>query len=133
MSCDTVGESFPSKYQQIRWIVSLQLISPVPSEDVVESEFSVGSVHLSGQNVMENTDSNRLKMKEKRQSSDRSCDARLATLPLPLSGCRRVRRVKSDHPGRLMLISRSAAMRSSSGGCVLKSELQTDPPPNMGF
>ena len=65
MSCDTVGESFPSKYQQIKWIVSLQLISPVPSEDAVESKFVVGSVHFSGQSVMENTYSNCLKMKEK--------------------------------------------------------------------
>ncbi len=28
MSRDTAEESFPSKYQQIKWIVSLQLISP---------------------------------------------------------------------------------------------------------
>ena len=66
MSCDTDGESFPSKYQQIRWIVSLQLISPVPSEDELKFEFFPGSMHFPGQNVMENPDYNCLKMKEKR-------------------------------------------------------------------
>ena len=31
-----------------------------------------------------------------------------------------------------MVVSRSAAMRSASGGCVLKSE-ESVPPPNMGL
>jgi len=31
MSFDTEGDSFPSKYQQIRWIVSLQLMTNAPS------------------------------------------------------------------------------------------------------
>ena len=65
MSCDTVGESFPSKYQQIKWIVSRQLISPVPQIDVVKLEFLQGSVHLAGQNTMKDAYSNSLKMKEK--------------------------------------------------------------------
>src|SRR5215471_11568369 len=32
MSLETEGASFPSKYQQIKWIVSRQLISPVPQK-----------------------------------------------------------------------------------------------------
>ena len=32
MSLETEGASFPSKYQQIRWIVSRQLIEPTLSE-----------------------------------------------------------------------------------------------------
>jgi hypothetical protein len=31
MSFDTEGDSFPSKYQQIKWIVSLQLMTNAPS------------------------------------------------------------------------------------------------------
>jgi hypothetical protein len=34
MSCDTAGESFPSKYQQIKWIVSLQFILTALSESL---------------------------------------------------------------------------------------------------
>jgi hypothetical protein len=70
MSCDTVGESFPSKYQQIKWIVSLQLISSVPQKDVVELESLQGSVHLAGQNTMKNAYSNSLKMKDKFRKLD---------------------------------------------------------------
>ena len=65
MSCDTVGESFPSKYQQIKWIVSLQLISPVPQKDAVDFRFFLEIVHLVGQNRLKKAYSNSLKMKEK--------------------------------------------------------------------
>jgi hypothetical protein len=70
MSCDTVGESFPSKYQQIKWIVSLQLISSVPQKDVVDPKFLQGCVHLAGQNTMEDAYSNSLKAKDKFRSLD---------------------------------------------------------------
>src|SRR5262245_31117565 len=41
----------------------------------------------------------------------------------------------SAQPCRVMVIWRSAAIRSSSGGCVLKSEANTEPtpPPNSGL
>src|ERR1700757_1442675 len=112
MSCDTDGESFPSKYQQIRWIVSLQLISPVPSEDELRFEFWPGSVHFPGQNVMENADHNCLKMKEKSRSLKSRERSPRPTLPLSWL------RGSAGHPGLAMVISRSAAMRCSSGGCV---------------
>ena len=70
MSCDTVGESFPSKYQQIKWIVSLQLISSVPQKDVVEPQFLQAYVHLAGQNTMKDAYSNPLKMKDKFRELD---------------------------------------------------------------
>jgi hypothetical protein len=70
MSCDTVGESFPSKYQQIKWIVSLQLISSVPQKDVVELKSLPGCVHLAGQNTMKDAYSNSLKMKDKFRGLD---------------------------------------------------------------
>ena len=73
MSCDTVGESFPSKYQQIKWIVSRQLISPVPQKDVLERKLLPGLVHLAGQNAAENAYSKPLKMKSfDRSSTDRT-------------------------------------------------------------
>jgi len=132
MSCDTDGESFPSKYQQIKWIVSLQLISPVPSEDELKFEFFPGSVHFPGQNVMENTDYNCLKMKEKRKSSEPWRVFTPTTLPVPTP--ERISAVAGhNYPGLVMVISRSAAIRCSSGGCVLNSELHIDPRPNIGF
>ena len=70
MSRDTVGESFPSKYQQIKWIVSLQLISSVPQKDVVELKSRQGYVHLAGQNTMKDAYSNSLKMKDKFRKLD---------------------------------------------------------------
>src|SRR5258708_38500743 len=70
MSCDTVGESFPSKYQQIKWIVSLQLISSIPQKDVVELKFLQACVHLAGQNTMKDAYSNSLKMKDKFRGLD---------------------------------------------------------------
>ena len=70
MSRDTVGESFPSKYQQIKWIVSLQLISSVPQKDVIELKSLQGCVHLAGQNTMKDAYSNSLKMKDKFRSRD---------------------------------------------------------------
>src|SRR5260370_38573106 len=70
MSCDTVGESFPSKYQQIKWIVSLQLISSVPQKDAVELKSLQGCVHLAGQNTMKDAYSNSLKMKDKFRGLD---------------------------------------------------------------
>ena|SRR6266567_4322149 len=36
-------------------------------------------------------------------------------------------------PGRRRVISRRAAILSSSGGCVLNKDAQTEPPPNIGF
>src|ERR1700758_3108047 len=122
MSCDTDGESFPSKYQQIRWIVSLQLISPVPSEDELRFEFFPESVHLPGQNVMENPDHNCLKMKGKPKSSEPGVRSRGQLYRFPRA--RTISRCGSgNYPGLVMVISRSAAIRCSSGGCVLNSEL----------
>ena len=64
ISVATGGESLPSKYQQIKWIVSLQLISSVPQKDVVERKSLQGFVHLAGQNTMKDAYSNSLKTKD---------------------------------------------------------------------
>src|SRR6266403_703797 len=55
----------------------------------------------------------------------------LATLPASPSRFEIARGLRQ--PGRLRVISRRAAILSSSGGCVLNKDAQTEPPPNIGF
>src|SRR5215475_4366899 len=50
----------------------------------------------------------------------------------PLWTCTRGHRRRGFQPGRVMVMARSAAMRSSSGGWVLKNEENIEPPPNSG-
>jgi|GEM_PF-4240318 len=43
MSFETEGASFPSKYQQIRWIVSRQLMEPTLSKTRLRMKNSAGN------------------------------------------------------------------------------------------
>jgi hypothetical protein len=79
---------------------------------------------------MENPDHNCLKMKEKPKSSEPGRAMIRPTLPLP---ARENNLGSANYPGLVMVISRSAAIRCSSGGCVLNSELHIDLRPNSGF
>lgn len=73
-----------------------------------------------------------LKIKAEYRFSSLRGVADLTNLPVHPSRFDIARGVQGQ-PGRLMIISRRAAILSSSGGWVLNKDAQTEPPPNIGF
>ena len=52
ISLATGGESLPSKYQQIKWIVSRQLMTADPQRSVPSYRIEVGQVHFRSQTLV---------------------------------------------------------------------------------
>ena len=130
----TLGESFPSKYQQIKWIVSRQLMTRVPQQDPRRDQAHLlGSIFRTKRRAVGHF--NKGLIINELEAFKKTWFFRLGTRPKTLHGA--IPRATqsslwADHRCGTTVISRRAAMRSSRGGCVLKRE-EAKPPPNIGF
>ena len=135
ISSSTLGDNLCSKYQQIKWIVSRQLIFPVflNAVDVactVTFSSALRTPHFLRISQARNA-VNFMHLAKVRKKMGKCLGEYLRTGWLPHVADLRILHSAQERLGT-MVNSRSAAIRSASGGCVLNSEDKV-PPPNHGF
>lgn len=135
ISTSTDEESRPSKYQQIKWMVSLQLISPVPPGSQRRLYGPSRSVHFSHQIQLWGSKYylliNQRFSQDYNASGSQSMRRVLKRLHVGWFKCAASRHKRHYRCG-VTVISRRAWIRFSRGGCVLNRE-DRPPLPNNGF